>query len=148
LGRAVASPWYSGAQALTKAVGGEIKRLFAAAEETTALELATANFSIARHLYAAPSSSLIDKLVAQSIEQMTLARLPPDVEFGDTGKTAAQQLAEIKQRKWPSVDPFDARLEHMGEREIKTFLDRRDMLGEVAAQEWLKKRIERERTVK
>jgi hypothetical protein len=146
---AVMIPFYSYLQCLAKAVASDVRRLASENRHDEALQLAGQNLAFARQLNADPSRKLDIKLVADSIEVATLKALPPDTEIGSSGQTAAERCDELRRER--TSFPGDLSLDiakvvpELSNPEIASYFQRLDLMGEAAALEWLRQRLDERR---
>ena len=81
---------------LARSAFAEVKSLIAADNTEAALALASDVITYARNLSAGNNRFVVNELVAVSLEAGALDALPPDVEIGDSGLTAAEYAARLK----------------------------------------------------
>ena len=120
---------------LTRPAISEMKSLMAKNDVEAAMDLAGDMLAFAQIISAESRGGMVTDMVTLSIEAGALRHLPPDVEIGNSGQTAADRLAQLKELRgeisqavdalpWhlsrldePGLDLYLQILEHRGQRE-------------------------------
>lgn len=124
---------------LARPAAEAIKNLQTADNTDAALSVAGDLLALAGQIANEPSRTLMGELVSHSLEASALKSLPPDVEIGESGQTAAERLAELKNLKSDishSAGAIPWHLAHLDEPGLDLYLQVLDQRGEREAIKW------------
>ena len=126
--------------AIDRMASAEIKRLVADGETDGALLLSGQILALAQQVQQEPSHTAMGDLAALSLQGSALGGLPEDVEIGNTGRTAKQQLASLglEHAAWTGaqIEAAQWHLQQLDEGGIDLFFQIKEQRGDAAALRW------------
>lgn len=107
------------------------------------VEMAGLGATVAEHLRLADSTLPLDDLINMGMLQEMLKALPPDTEYGDSGKTVEDRISEMVMERaglkgiLNDGNALDAFMENLTDAQVSEFTDKVILHGERAARNWL-----------
>jgi tetratricopeptide (TPR) repeat protein len=129
-------PHMAPSRALAAPAFAEVKSLLASGKTDAALALASEVITYARNLSAEPGHYVVNELNATSIEAGAVYALPPDVEIGDSGLTAAEYVTRLRKEAQFDVHASMHHLSRLDEAGLETYLQVLESQGDRAALRW------------
>ena len=107
------------------------------------LEIAGLGMAVATQATDSSSRSVLEELIAATVEKDVLLELPGDTDFGNTGKSVSQQMEDLEQRRrgmqefLKQSEVAGSILHNASDAVNAEYTDRFLLHGERAAQTWL-----------
>lgn len=125
----------------------EIAEAKAVGDQERLVELAGLGMATVAHTAGGSSKSLIDELVGVAVEKAVLLELQGDTEFGTTGRTVAQQLEDLDQRRTRMSEfleqstASESIFNDASDAQVAEYTDRFLLHGERSARVWLQEQF-------
>jgi hypothetical protein len=110
----------------------------------TQVEIVSRIATLGRALNPYNDVSGINSVVARSLEEMALMKVPPKTEYGDAGVTVGDRLAAIetaRRRDRALQKRLEALLRTADPATVQGFLQRREQFGHPVAVQWMEQQM-------